>query len=122
MKQELYDTFMTEVIPRVQEGLVITQEYFTDLFGRYITYLIVTDIMAIATVLAIFGISIWLMKVLIKKGTEKDWEPEYSIGIISIIVINVAVAVPLLLKTSTDLVKVIYIPEVRIYEEIKRMR
>ena len=122
MKQELYDTFMTEVIPRVQEGLVITQEYFTDLFGRYITYLIVTDIMAIATVLAIFGISIWLMKVLIKKGTEKDWEPEYSIGIISILVINGVVAVPLLLKTTTDLVKVIYIPEVRIYEEIKRMR
>lgn len=43
MLEKMYTDFVTNMLPKVSEGLMITKEYFTDLFGRYVQYLIVTD-------------------------------------------------------------------------------
>ena len=44
MMEQIYNDFVTKMLPKVQEGLMITKDYFTDLFGRYVHYLIVIDI------------------------------------------------------------------------------
>ena len=43
MIETLYNDFTTKLLPKIQEGLVITKDYFLDLFGRYVKYLIITD-------------------------------------------------------------------------------
>lgn len=39
----IYNDFITKLLPQIQQGLTIIKEYFTDLFSRYIKYLIITD-------------------------------------------------------------------------------
>lgn len=46
------------MLPKVSEGLMITKEYFTDLFGRYVQYLIVTDCIFIGIGLLILPLGI----------------------------------------------------------------
>ena len=39
MTEKLYQDFTEKLLPKITEGLVITKEYFADLFGRYVEYL-----------------------------------------------------------------------------------
>jgi len=41
--ETLYNDISTNVLPKIADGLTITKDYAYDLFGRYITYLIITD-------------------------------------------------------------------------------
>ena len=41
--EKLYQDFTNNILPKISEGLTITKDYFFDLFGRYINYLIVID-------------------------------------------------------------------------------
>ena len=60
MMKKLYTDFTEKMLPMIQEGLMITKEYFTDLFGRYIKYLIVTDAIDVAASIVIFlALIIW---------------------------------------------------------------
>ena len=53
---KMYQDFLTNIAPKIQEGLVITKDYFVDLFGRYVKYLIVIDLLSV--IACIFGIII----------------------------------------------------------------
>lgn len=66
MTEKLYTDFTNKVLPAIQEGLVITQEYFTELFSRYVKYLIITDIVTIVGVL--------LIATALIVGFKKFWE------------------------------------------------
>lgn len=53
----LYQTFTNTVLPAVGQGLVITKDYFVDLFSRYAMYLAITDGVMVIIELAAFFFS-----------------------------------------------------------------
>ena len=123
MLEELYDKVINDVLPTIQKGLVITKDYFVDLFGRYVKYLIVTDAMwALLGFLLFAGFAIVVYR---KRHllTELD---EYNVfltaragGTWAALIISVCVGLPILLVNLDDLIKDIFIPEIRVYEELK---
>lgn len=56
MLEQMYNDFVTKVLPTIQEGLVISKDYFFDLFGRYVKYLIVVD-----SIWVVFGLILTIM-------------------------------------------------------------
>lgn len=117
MIEQLYTDFTTKLLPTIQEGLVITKDYFIEFFGRYVKYLIITDSIYL-------GISIILLvavskMVLISTSKHKGGEDlEYAI----LIIVGIPVAIICLMCTITNannLIKDIYVPELRVYEELK---
>ena len=113
--EQLYETFTNDLLPTIQEGLVITQEYFTDLFGRYIQYLLITDILLL--VLSVLGLIV--CGFMIKKGVDlesdcNDWFIPFFIlgGILGIF------SLCGIIEMTGNVAKDIYIPEIRVYEEL----
>lgn len=120
MLETIYNDFVTKVLPQVQEGLVITKDYFFDLFGRYVKYLVVIDsILLAANVIAIILLVIYWRMMFTRK-----W---YEVGDGGLVIVSAIITVfgclfallPGLFINTTHLVKDIYIPEVRVYEELK---
>lgn len=101
LMDRMYDDFVNKLLPTVQEGLVITKDYFIDLFGRYVKFLIATDIlMLIAASLTLY--TAWRMS---KKFIAK-WKA-----------VNEANKGKAYYEKDTDSLAV-FIPEVRVYEEV----
>lgn len=123
MTEKLYTDFTNKVLPAIQEGLVITQEYFTELFSRYVKYLIITDIVTIVGVLLIAtALIVGFKKFWEFSKTEMDsYDRSFFRSLVSSIfaLVFVLFVVPKLYITTTNLIKAIYIPEVRVYEELK---
>jgi TRAP-type C4-dicarboxylate transport system permease small subunit len=129
---KMYNDFVTKMLPTVQDGLVITKDYFIDLFGRYVKYLIVTDIISITIALfvAYFAIK-WIHKnwKIFKEWSDKQdklprFERDADEGAPYVIVItlcSIALIVSFFMVTNNayDLAKAIFVPEIRIYEELK---
>lgn len=125
---KIYTDFTTKLLPQIQEGLMITKDYFIDLFGRYIKYLLITDsIGAIVFFIAVWAFLWGAMKTW-KYGWQKPdsdygssnfddlvWPIFVFIGLIGGIVIFVIA----FWIGVENVVKDIYIPEVRIYESLK---
>ena len=111
----LYSDFTTKVLPKVSEGMVITKDYFLDLFGRYIQYLILTDSFLVIFFIAVIVCGIFLIRKGFKKskdrtdyGDESGW---YIFGGFMIVL-----GLIFLFVSASDLIKDIYIPEVRMFE------
>lgn len=114
---KIYEDFTTKLLPKVAEGLVITKDYFIELFGRYIKYLIITDsiqvtISALVLLSTILAIVIYLPKRL-RKLDELDILWLFTI-------IPLTFSTVLLFEGIDNLIKSIYIPEVRIYQELQK--
>jgi type IV secretory pathway TrbL component len=114
MLETIYNDFVTKMLPAIQEGLTITKDYFFDLFGRYVKYLIVMDSIGLAVSLAIFIGSIFLGKKLWKAAQDEEMQPVFMFYIFPVFFIGLAVA-----TYTENLVKDLYIPEIRVYEELK---
>jgi hypothetical protein len=117
----IYNDFVTKLLPQIQQGLTITKEYFGDLFGRYIKYLIITN-----SIWAIIGLILFITGIVLlikfQKIIRESWGNYSSefMGIvvpfiISIMIISGSV---IFLANVDNLIKDIYIPEVRIIEII----
>ena len=114
MQEQLYNDFVSNVLPKIQEGLVITQEYFTDLFGRYVHYLIISDSLFIILNLIVLVLTIYYFKKYFAYLSEDN---DMSL-ILSLFFFFVSLGVISLITFGIDLIKDIYIPEVRVYEEL----
>lgn len=123
MTEKLYTDFTNKVLPAIQEGMVITQEYFTELFSRYVKYLIITDIVTIVGVLLIATALIVVLKKFWKFSETELYSYDRSffrfLGSVIFAFVFVSFVVPTLYITTNNLIKAIYIPEVRVYEELK---
>ncbi len=124
MIETLYNDFTTKLLPKIQEGLVITKDYFLDLFGRYVKYLIITDsiylgISSIVTIISIY----YLFKAIKSKemgtGYNRDDWAGWRIILCALSSIGILVGVISTICNITNLVKDIYLPEVRVIEELK---
>lgn len=118
---KIYNDFLTNVAPKIQEGLVITKDYFVDLFGRYVKYLIITDSLFILLgIVMVIGAVILLVyaRILQKEQDYKDpwYQNETYITLYFISAILLAFGLPSIIVNTGDLIKDIYIPEVRIVE------
>lgn len=116
MIDQLYSDFTTNLLPKIQEGLVITKDYFIDLFGRYVQYLIITDIIMIV---------LWLLCIIVPLVCAYVFRKaiiEHTEGGAFMLLILIPFPITFLILATDDLIKAIYIPEVRIMEEIQYMR
>ena len=113
MKEQLYTDFTNKVLPMIQEGLVVTQEYFMDLFGRYIKYLIVTD-----TMLAITGLILMIVAVVYFKPLWKMSE-DHDAPIVVVLLLPTLLGAGMFFSSLNNLFQDIYIPEVRVYQKLK---
>lgn len=132
MLETIYTDFTTKLLPKIAEGLVMTKDYFTDLFGRYVHFLIVRDIVVIGALLIICVISFFTYKYFSKKYDETklsnkgldrydyDYKSDegYMIGyVFSALVFIGCIAGSIAM--SITLIKTIYVPEIVIYQQIK---
>jgi len=121
MLEQIYQDFITNALSQIQAGLQITKEYFTELFGRYVKYLIAIDIMWL-----IIGM-LWLIFTLV--AIKKYWKIAcenindngafalYFVGII----ISICTSSIISIYHIEQLVKDTYIPEIRVMEEIHNL-
>ena len=125
MKEQLYTDFVNNVLPKLQEGMTMTFEYFTDLFGRYVTYLFITDV--IAAILCFIAFAVITLVFISKKyrvwfsEANDDYNP---MGFITLIFGGIAAMVffGFAVDNTFNAIKAKYIPEVRVYEEVQYMR
>lgn len=127
MLEQLYSDFTTKLLPQINEGLIISKDYFADLFGRYIHYLIITD--GIKTLIGLIIITACLVAIFKTiKNIKNNWDDFCNSADMPIqAVILIIIALPLFIGSIIffdsifNLVKDIYIPEVRIMEIIQGM-
>ena len=113
MLDEIYQKFITDILPKIQEGLVITKDYFTDLFGRYVKYLIVVDSLSVIGLL-IFFIVVWFVAKRLHPWVMKETE-----GALYVLYVFLLIPFLFLLVSVDKLAKDIFIPEIRVYQELK---
>lgn len=129
MIEEIYKNFTTNLLPKIQEGLMITKDYFTDLFGRYVHYLIIMDSIWIVVGIILLIIGIISTKEIIKiidKIEEENKNKRYfdkedtgqQLILFALTIIMGIVGIIIIGTSTKDLIKDIYIPEVRVLEEI----
>lgn len=123
MKEQIYNDFVTNMLPKIQEGFTITYDYFIDLFGRYVTYLLVTDIiMLVVTVVITIILCYGIYRAI--KWLRNNGDFDYGLDPLSVLLLfPIACAIFaffIALEIAQDVVKDIYIPEVRVYEEMQR--
>lgn len=131
LMDRMYDDFVNKLLPTVQEGLVITKDYFIDLFGRYVKFLIATDIlMLIAASLTLYTswrmskkfIAKWKETNEANKGKqyyEKDTDSMVVYGMVIAFSMMVGVvSTGVIFEQLVDISKAVFIPEVRVYEEV----
>lgn len=122
MIEKIYEDFNTYLAPKIQEGLVIAKDYFVDIFWRYRNYLLVTDGLQLLLgiiLFVLFGILLKKALVYIKK---KGWYEDCVFGIIFGLVILLVVASCFFFCSIGNVIKDIFIPEIRIFEIIKNLQ
>lgn len=124
MIEQLYNDFSTKLLPKISEGLSMTYDYFLNLFGRYIKYLIITDAIYSVIWLVVFLTSVFYFRKSLKTLFSIDSYREegrfaFWITIGCLTFISGLMSFFAVLEYTEDVIKDIYIPEIRIYEEIK---
>lgn len=119
MTEKMYADFIANVLPNIQEGLVITKDYFFDLFGRYVTYLIVTDSIQMFIGLVLIVGSIVAFKPL-QRFCEKEWLD--IIHVVILLSLPIMIGIIFFLASGYNLIKDIYIPEVRVLQELQNIK
>lgn len=128
MLEQLYADFTNKVLPMVAEGLTMTKDYFFDLFGRYVQYLILTDILTMVAGVASSIVMFYFASRLYKFGSVKKKDrydrEELTSGEAVFFswvfrIIAVAMLVASITVNTYNIIKAVYIPEIRIYEELK---
>lgn len=124
MIEKLYEDFTTKLLPTIQDGLVITKDYFMDLFGRYVKYLIIIDSLYLAISISCIILSIFIynkIRKYIKKEKETNTydcgEPYEFLYLLPIFIILAGLMG--FFDYSDNLIKDLTVPEIRVYEELK---
>ena len=116
----IYNDVVTNLLPKIQDGLVITKDYFLDLFGRYVKYMIVTDSLWTISGLLLTVISIWLGIYFFRWCINNENE-ELAIASLFLGISGTIIGLVMFFFSGSDLIKDIYIPEIRIVQEIQKI-
>jgi hypothetical protein len=118
MIEQLYLDFTTKLLPQLQSGLTLTKDYFVDLFGRYTNYLITVD--SILT-----GVGLFLTGIGILFGIKfRNWIKNSELFCVwfFITLMFAVFGLGIFGESLNNLIKDIYIPEIRILEIIKQYK
>lgn len=133
---QMYADFTTKFLPKVSEGLVITKDYFLDLFGRYIDFLIIENFVFLVGSVVCVILSIIIFRKLLKfikdkesyfRHFEYESDKDKSLtgeGLVTLILwISVAFSLWLwgifsTIRNSIDVAKLYFIPEIYIMERL----
>lgn len=118
MLETIYNDFTTKLVPKIAEGMVITKDYFMDLFGRYVKYLIVTDSINLGISVLVMIVGIVCVYKGIKNGQKYYVESDSSFALLMIGTLALIIGFATSCYLLTNLIKDIYIPEVRVFEQI----
>lgn len=119
--ERMYSDFTTNVVPLLGQGVQITKDYAMEFLGRYWKFLIVYD--SFYVILSLIWLIIWVVfarkavKVSDDEGRESRAMPLLAVAIILLLIWTIAI-----FKNWWDLIKSIYVPEIRMYEEFKSIR
>lgn len=117
MLETIYNDFTTKLLPKISEGLTITKDYFMDLFGRYAKFLFIQDLSYSILCLIILIIILIVLYKLIKKYIKDDgFDGIEILFILSILPIGLSLFG--FITNGIDAIKDVYVPEIRVYEEI----
>ena len=120
MKEQIYNDFVTKLLPKIQDGLVISKDYFQDLFGRYVHYLIFNDALHLIIPITLIVLSIILFLYALKVGDVDDGQLSLLLIVFGFIFfiggINASIS------QISNLIKDVYVPEVRVYQEIQHFK
>ncbi len=119
MLDKIYTDFTTKLLPEISKGLSITKDYFIELFGRYIKYLIIENTiwMTIGIILIIIGT--WLLYIGNKWYKEEQDKSRYDktdayIPIFFMAITCYVIGIIMFFTNLDLLIQDIYIPEIRI--------
>ena len=114
MKEQLYQDFVNKILPKIQEGLSISKDYFFDLFGRYVKYLIVSDSIGLLFSI-ISGIVGWKS---VQRARKIDQYDDARIGWFMLGVSGLLFGIIGTLFYLNYLAKDIFIPEIRVWQSL----
>ena len=122
MLETIYTDFTTKLLPKIQEGLVITKDYFIDLFGRYIKYLIVVDTISLILLLGLFFVGVYFCrKALNSKDTgdyTRGWA-DWRVAMFAVSILAMAFGIGFAINAGILLAKDLYIPEIRVFQQLQ---
>ena len=117
---KIYEDFTANVLPKISEGLTMTKDYFFDLFGRYVHYFTVVDSIALFISIAFLFLIIFLWSKFFLYMKKEDMLDNLDFIMPTLIIICIfSMNIITILHCSKNLIKDIYIPELRVYEELK---
>lgn len=118
MLETIYTDFTTKLLPKIAEGLTITKDYFMDLFGRYAHFLFIRDLIyTVLCLLVITILGIVVYKLIRKAISDGGWNGAEMA--ILFLFIPIGFAITGFIQYSTYTIQDAYVPEIRIYQEIK---
>lgn len=97
---------------------MITKDYFVDLFGRYAKYLLVIDTILAITFFVLMCVAISFIFKSIKAGENANSYDEGWIFALGASILCTAIFFTVTMISIANVVKDIYIPEVRVMEKI----
>ena len=113
-QDQIYTDLITNVLPKIQEWLVITKEYAFDIFARYQSLLIIQYSFWAIVFLVSSLICFYICKKLYNKlenGDDIIWViVTWIIGVVFLFWVFVL---------FNNLIEVIYVPEISIYNKLK---
>lgn len=122
--EQIYNDFTTKLLPKIQEGLTITKDYFVDLFSRYVHFLFIVD--TLTAVLGFIALITTLYLTFRKNGFVRwihsggEWDSREFAYIPIVIVMVVSFIV--MISGTINAIKDKYIPEIRVIEKIQDFR
>lgn len=125
--ESLYATFTNTVLPAVGQGLVITKDYFVDLFSRYAMYLAITDGLMALTEIAAIVWAIHRFKLTYKTYSNGESRTTDSQDMMHVLGFVAAICVVIIATVwlTTDLpnfVKDLLVPEFRVGEQLLKFK
>lgn len=120
MLEKIYTQITEEVLPKISDGLIITKDYFFDLFGRYVKYLIIIDSISLLFFILLLITIFFIFKKYKSKIKEIFLEDEIAMYFLLFFMI-LALIFPLCFSVN-NLIKDLTIPEIRVYEEILKFK
>lgn len=120
--ESLYGTFTNTVLPAVGQGLVITKDYFVDLFSRYAMYLAITDGALVLAELCAIGYFVARIRSVYRtyKSGETTSDSTDVMNILTCVagVVVIIVATTWITTDFPNFVKDLVVPELRVGQQI----
>lgn len=120
-KEEFYQT-INDILPNMWEWLIISKDYAFELFGRYHSFLIIQD--AIVSFIAFIALIVFLV-LFIRTLKNREYIIDYNdegvfYFLLSIALFFLFVAILFFSTSILELIKTIYIPEIKIVELFRK--